>query len=137
MKKYSSANISDKQVLAAIQKSHEMGFDKYCYEILAEESGCPLKVCYTALERVNDKGYIDYGVSVRTAWLTDEGEAVLNYVEPEGLSMRQCFKSYCLENNIPYHTHESGVPKPFKEHIKSTSEFDVKYINNRYYICKK
>ena len=37
----------------------------------------PEKVIYAAMERDHDKGYLEYGVSLRTAWLTEKGEQKL------------------------------------------------------------
>lgn len=34
------------------------------------------------LEKAADRGYIEYGVSARTGWLTDKGRALLHSVEP-------------------------------------------------------
>ena len=42
-------------------------------EILARETGEPEKVCYRAMERASRKGLINYGVSLRSGWLTPEG----------------------------------------------------------------
>ena len=49
----------------------------YPYEALSVETGQPEKVCYRAMERACDRGYIEYGVSLRTGWLTKEGKALL------------------------------------------------------------
>jgi hypothetical protein len=40
--------------------------------------GCPRKVAVAAFERELDKGYIEYGVSIDTAWITDEGSEYLD-----------------------------------------------------------
>lgn len=44
---------------------------------LMQITGQPKKVVWRAIERTCDKGYLEYGVSLRTAWLTEEGEALL------------------------------------------------------------
>jgi hypothetical protein len=54
---------------------HEFGT-----EILARVTGQPLKVCERAFERAEGRGLIDCGVSLRTAWPTPKGLALL---EPE------------------------------------------------------
>ena len=46
-------------------------------QALASETGEPEKVCYRAMERADRRGLLDYGVSLRTAWLADKGRAVL------------------------------------------------------------
>lgn len=35
------------------------------------------KVFYAALDRLNRRGYIEYGVSIRGSWLTKKGKEVL------------------------------------------------------------
>lgn len=47
------------------------------YELLAQWTGQPEKVCYRAMERAEENGLLEYGVSLRTAWLTDKGKALL------------------------------------------------------------
>ncbi len=42
-------------------------------EMLWEATGRPRSDCLKALQRAADRGYLDYGVSLRTAWLTDAG----------------------------------------------------------------
>jgi len=37
----------------------------------------PVKVIMAKLEQLYDKGYLECGVSLRTAWLTDKGEEYL------------------------------------------------------------
>ena len=46
--------------------------------ILSEQyPGCPEKVIDSAIERCCDKGYFEYGVSMRTGWPTEKGLALL------------------------------------------------------------
>lgn len=88
-------DITDKQVCAAVNKYQEEMkplFDtnkifgdsfpmaehpKYPYETLVIETGQPEKVCYRAMERAADRDLIEYGVSLRTGWLTDKGKALI------------------------------------------------------------
>jgi hypothetical protein len=44
---------------------------------LMEATGAPIKVVYAAMERAESRGLIECGVSLRTAWVTDEGRALL------------------------------------------------------------
>lgn len=37
----------------------------------------PVKVIMAKLARLREQGYLDYGVSLRTAWLTDKGRQYL------------------------------------------------------------
>jgi hypothetical protein len=48
------------------------------YEILATQTNESIKVCYRAMERAHKRGLIEYGVSLRTAWLTDAGTNLVN-----------------------------------------------------------
>jgi hypothetical protein len=45
---------------------------------LLSRTSAPMKVIHAALERAYDRGLIECGVSLRTAWLTDKGKALLN-----------------------------------------------------------
>lgn len=44
--------------------------------LMAKTGECE-KVCYSAAYRSAGRGLIDYGVSVRQAWVTPEGEALI------------------------------------------------------------
>lgn len=47
------------------------------YEALALETGQCEKVCYRAMERACDRDLIEFGMSLRTGWLTDKGKELL------------------------------------------------------------
>ena len=49
----------------------------YAYDILMKETGECEKVCYRCMERAEDRGLIDYGVSLRTGWITEKGKELL------------------------------------------------------------
>jgi hypothetical protein len=72
-------HITDIQVCKAYAEYRKLiARDQWCnhefpYEILHRITGQPGKVCYRAMERAEMRGYIDYGVSLRTGWLTDKG----------------------------------------------------------------
>lgn len=73
-------NISDIQVLRAVQESWDLrkeGHNVWAYTLLGIETGEPEKVCFRCMERVLEKDYIEYGVSLRTAWLTDKGKKLI------------------------------------------------------------
>jgi hypothetical protein len=55
---------------------------KWAYDYLMEITGQPFKVCYRAMERADDRKYIDYGVSLRSGWLTEKGENLLKEPPP-------------------------------------------------------
>ena len=48
------------------------------YEVLKERFSVPEKVAYSACERAYDHGLIECGVSLRSGWLTEKGEKLLN-----------------------------------------------------------
>lgn len=69
-------DISDAQVCEAValrDRRREGGQDQFVTDILAEKTGQPLKVCEAAMKRAHRRGLIDFGVSLRTAWLTESG----------------------------------------------------------------
>lgn len=68
--------ISDRHVCEAYYTRSVCG--KFASTILEEVfPNCPPKVIYAAMKRADDNGYLDYGVSLRSGWLTDAGKALL------------------------------------------------------------
>ncbi len=51
------------------------------YELLMEVLGCPFKVAYAAMIRAADRGFIEYGVSLRTGWITPKALALFGIQE--------------------------------------------------------
>jgi len=47
------------------------------YEAIAKQTGCAEKVAFRAMERAEDREYLEYGVSLRTACLTEKGKELL------------------------------------------------------------
>lgn len=71
-------DISDLQVCRAVQLFQDQGLDgPYPYAALAQQTGQAEKVCYCAMERACKHGLIEYGVSLRTGWLTKKGRELL------------------------------------------------------------
>lgn len=68
-------NISDIQVLQAYQRCKGTG--EFPYELLARETGEHWKVCYAAMERADSRGLIDWGVSLRSGWISEKGKRLL------------------------------------------------------------
>lgn len=68
-------DVSDIEVCRATQDWRDAG--KFIHELLAERTGQPEKVCFRALERACRRDLVDYGVSMRTAWLTEKGKLLL------------------------------------------------------------
>lgn len=76
VKSMATKHISDKQVVEAVNQ-YTQNHDRWPYEILAEVTGQCEKVCVRAMERSSDRGLLEYGVSLRTSWLTDKGRELL------------------------------------------------------------
>ena len=79
----SRKDISDYQILLAYKacrsavNNHKNGIDIWPDELLHEVMKQPLKVCWAAMERACDRGLIEYGVSLRSGWITEEGMKLL------------------------------------------------------------
>ena len=65
-------DITDKQVCEAYA-AYNNDRSMWPYEILQEVTGQPWKVCYRACERASRRGLVEYGVSLRSGWLTSKG----------------------------------------------------------------
>jgi hypothetical protein len=65
-------DVTDEMVCMAYMDRSRFALE-FPYDILMRRTGEPFKVCYRAMERANDRGYIEYGVSLRTGWLTEKG----------------------------------------------------------------
>lgn len=68
-------DVTDVMVLAAYLHCKTMPIGPLTF--LAATTGEHPKVCYRAMERTMLRGYIDYGVSLNTGFLTPEGRAFL------------------------------------------------------------
>jgi hypothetical protein len=79
-------DVSDAQVLQAYA-DESGGWARV--ELLMERTGQPEKVVWRAMERAYDRGYIDYGVSLKAGWVTDSGEALLASVAAAPPSVAQ------------------------------------------------
>lgn len=77
----SRRDVSDELVCLAVveyKARYIRGERFYLHEILVEWTKYPEKVCYAAVKRASDRGYIEYGVSLRTGWLTEKGKALIS-----------------------------------------------------------
>lgn len=68
-------DISDRQCCEAAQR--QRAEKRLTSFILMEMTGQPEKVCERAIERAIGRELLDYGVSVRSSFLTPKGEALL------------------------------------------------------------
>lgn len=73
-------DISDQLVCLIYSWRHAMilqGTDPpWPTQLLVIQTGEPEKVCEAAMERAADHGLIEYGVSLRSGWLTEAGRAL-------------------------------------------------------------
>lgn len=71
-------DITDKQVCEAYVES-KASPALWPYEILERITNQPEKVCCRAMERARRRGFIDYGVSLRSGWLTEKGRELIEH----------------------------------------------------------
>lgn len=74
------SDITDIQVVRACWNPHNVrspGMLSTSLQRLIEATGAPEKVCWAAMERAQHRGFIDSGVSLRSAWRTGTGTALL------------------------------------------------------------
>ena len=77
-KEWQAKNIPVETVLMGAKllhenKTHEF-IDAY---IMRKHPGCPVKVAWAAIEKACGNGFIDYGVTDRSGWLTEKGKRKL------------------------------------------------------------
>lgn len=74
-------DISDLEVCRAVAQYHkDMSNNPYPYIYLSNKFNCDEKLAYSACERAYGNGLINFGVSLRTGWLTEKGEKLLNHL---------------------------------------------------------
>lgn len=69
-------DISDLLVCKAYRKGEGLS-NGYVDEILMAETGEVQKVCLSAMSRACGRGLVDYGISLRSGFLTKEGRELL------------------------------------------------------------
>jgi len=73
-------DITDLQVCEAYRdswKSRQENILIWPEQLLMERTGESEKVCFSAMERAEDHDLIEYGVSLRSGWLTEKGKELL------------------------------------------------------------
>lgn len=70
------SDITDLDVCKAVQE-YQNTLGDFPYEMLASKFNCDEKLAYSACKRAHGNGLIDYGVSLRTGWLTEKGKELL------------------------------------------------------------
>lgn len=77
------SDITDIDVCLAVEE-YQKEKNLYPYELLADKFNCDEKLAYSACERAFNHDLIDYGVSLRTGWLTEKGKQLIsNPTNPE------------------------------------------------------
>lgn len=76
-----TSDISDATVCAAFADAGMLGIGKGADEMLRLVTGAHPKVCLRAMERAARRGLVEYGVSLRTGWLTEAGKRLLSESE--------------------------------------------------------
>ncbi len=81
-------DVPTRLVCMAVAEHVAQGFeDPDAHARLVEWTGEPAKVCLRALERDEERGYIEYGHSIYGAWLTQKGKDLLSVADKSGLSL--------------------------------------------------
>lgn len=73
-----TADITDLQVVENCAYAQLGGFRCSALAALMHRTGAPEKVAWGALERAANRGLIECGVSLRCAWPTAKGRAMLS-----------------------------------------------------------
>lgn len=77
--------LSDTLARAFVTPGIEAPEDLFADAVLGRVTGAPPKVVQAAMERAADRGLIDYGVSLRSGWLTPDGLALAaDALQPAG-----------------------------------------------------
>jgi hypothetical protein len=72
-------DVTDEMVCRAyaLRSKREQYLELWPYDLLMDWTGECYKVCYRAMERAHDRGYIEYGVSLRSGWLSETGKQLI------------------------------------------------------------
>jgi hypothetical protein len=69
-------DISTLIVLEAAEKAHSEK-EMMTWQYIEQKTNAPEKIIYAAMQREDKRGFLEWGVSLRTAWLTVSGIAEL------------------------------------------------------------
>lgn len=79
--KFSLKDIPTREVLEQQQKWWENKELPFTYEVLGQKYGSE-KLVFMKMQKLLREGYLEYGVSLRTAWLTEKGKSVISPLPP-------------------------------------------------------
>jgi hypothetical protein len=68
-------HITTEQVLRVYARPHAERYP--ADQVIAAETGAPIKVVWAAMVREEDAGHLDCGSNLRGGWLTDKGKQTL------------------------------------------------------------
>jgi len=71
-------DISDIEVIKAQFDYLQNRCNGYGYKILSKRTSQCEKVCYYAMMRAHKRGFLEYGTSLKNAWITEKGMKLLN-----------------------------------------------------------
>jgi len=83
--KWKRSDIDTLIVLMGCYIAHQKR-DCMSFEAIYQLKPAPLKIIYAVMEREVNKGLLDYGVSLRTAFLTEKGLEVLHTLAKEAIN---------------------------------------------------
>ena len=82
---WKTSMICDRVVCRAYYTKKQRGDMVFATDILkAQYPDCPMKVIESALLRAEKRGLLDYGVTLRSGWLTDKGYALIYAAKARG-----------------------------------------------------
>ena len=68
------------EVMIAYKQYNDDRYGDFPTVILMKKFNAPEKLIYSAIQRDYDNDLIEFGVSLRTGWLTDKGLQLLNSI---------------------------------------------------------
>jgi len=73
--------MKDISTLIVLEAAEHANSDMMTWEYIQQKIDAPEKVIYAAMEREDERGYLEWGVSLRTAWLTEKGQLKLKELQ--------------------------------------------------------
>ena len=75
--------LKDIPIKEVLEQQYKWWNDKslpFTYEVLGDKYGSE-KLVFKKMEKLEEQGYLEYGTSLRTAWLTELGLSIINLKE--------------------------------------------------------
>lgn len=94
-------DVTDRMVVDAYNWGRELGIRPLAF--LKQTTGEPEKVCWRAMERACDKGFIEYGVSLDCGWITEKGMELTKQEKPINVDARNAeAETFVRGNSHPW-----------------------------------